>query len=134
MALTPTEIARFRARLQARDAELRRKIHDSLMDSADKTYADVAGRVLDTAEESVADMFADAKILQIEKEVAEQADVVAALARITNGTYGVCVDCGEEIDVKRLDAYPTAKRCIRCQTHYETQHWGGRRGDTTPSL
>jgi RNA polymerase-binding transcription factor DksA len=131
--LTPSEVSRFRERLRVRDLDLRRAIHASLVNAEDKTYAEVAGRVLDVAEQSVADMFADDKILMIEKEVAEQTDVTAALARITDGTYGVCVDCTEEIGVQRLDAYPTAKRCIRCQTRYEKQHRGGGR-DTTPSL
>ena len=132
-SLTPSEVTRFRDRLRARDLELRRAIHGALVNAEDKTYAEVAGRVLDVAEESVATMFADDKILMIKKEVAEQTDVVEALARITDGTYGACVDCAEDIGVKRLDAYPTAKRCIRCQTHFERQHQGGGR-DTTPSL
>jgi len=132
-SLTPSEITRFRDRLRARDLELRQTIHSALVNAEDKTYAEVAGRVLDVAEESVAAMFSDDKILMINKEVAEQTDVVAALARITDGTYGVCVDCAEDIGVKRLDAYPTAKRCIRCQTHYERQYQSGGR-DTTPSL
>jgi len=132
-SLSPSEITRFRDRLRARDLELRQTIHSALVNAEDKTYAEVAGRVLDVAEESVADMFADDKILRIQKEVTEQTDVVAALARITDGTYGACIDCGDEIGVKRLDASPTAKRCIRCQTHYEKQHMGGGR-DSTPSL
>ena len=132
-SLTPSDASRLRERLRARDLELRQAIHRSLVNTDDKSYAEVAGRVLDSAELSVADMFSDEKILTIKKEVAEQADVVAALARVTNGTYGTCVDCDEAIDVKRLDAYPTAKRCIRCQTQYEKQLSGGGR-DTTPSL
>jgi len=131
--LAPPEMSRFRDRLRARDLELRQTIHNALVNTEDKTYAEVAGRVLDVAEQSVADMFADDKIIMIQKEVAEQSDVAAALARITNGTYGVCVDCTDEIGVARLEAYPTAKRCIRCQTHYERHHRGGGR-DSTPSL
>jgi RNA polymerase-binding protein DksA len=133
MPLTAAETARYRDRLRARDQELRNNIHAALVNNEDKTYAEVAGRVLDAAEESVADFFADARILEMEKEVAEQADVVAALARITDGTYGVCIDCGDDIGSKRLDAWPTAKRCIRCQTHYDATHRGGGR-DSTPSL
>lgn len=133
MPLTAAETTRFRDRLRARDLELRRAIHSALVNNEDKSYAEVAGRVLDSAELSVADMFSDARILEMEKEVAEQADVVAALARVTDGTYGVCIDCGDDIGVKRLDAWPTAKRCIRCQTHYESTHRGGGR-DTSPSL
>jgi RNA polymerase-binding transcription factor DksA len=130
-SLTASDIARFRARLRARDLELRRAIHGALVNNEDKTYAEVAGRVLDAAEQSVADLLSDARIIEMEKEVAEQADVAAALARIADGTYGVCIDCGDTIDPGRLDAWPTAKRCIRCQTHYESTHRG--RG-ATPSL
>jgi RNA polymerase-binding protein DksA len=133
MPLSSAEITRFRDRLRTRDQELRRAIHAALVNNEDKTYAEVAGRVLDAGEESVADALADARILEMQKEAAEQADVVAALARISNGSYGVCVDCGDDIGVKRLEAYPTAKRCIRCQTHHETQHLSGGR-DRTPSL
>jgi len=132
-SLATTEIPPFRERLRARDLELRNAIHDALINTEDKTYAEVAGRVLDAAEQSVANMFADDKIIMMQKEVAEQADVAAALARITDGTYGACIDCDDEIGVKRLEAYPTAKRCIRCQTHYENQRRGGGR-DSTPSL
>lgn len=42
------------------------------------------------------------------------ADVDAALARITAGTYGVCERCGREIAPDRLLARPTARTCIAC--------------------
>lgn len=34
-----------------------------------------------------------------------------ALARIENGTYGICEVCGEAIEAARLDANPTARTC-----------------------
>src|SRR5262245_22549195 len=39
----------------------------------------------------------------------------AALARIEDGTYGICQECEEPISAKRLAALPTAVLCIRCQ-------------------
>src|SRR4026208_784728 len=36
-----------------------------------------------------------------------------ALDRLTEGTFGECINCGEEINVKRLDAIPWAPHCIR---------------------
>ncbi|HEV8484570.1 MAG TPA: TraR/DksA family transcriptional regulator [Blastocatellia bacterium] len=38
-----------------------------------------------------------------------------ALDRLTEGTFGDCINCGEEITPKRLDAIPWAPHCIRCQ-------------------
>ena len=45
--------------------------------------------------------------------------VVAALARIDDGSYGTCVDCGTELPAERLEARPEAARCISCQTAAE---------------
>ena len=42
-----------------------------------------------------------------------------ALARFDNGTYGLCVDCGQEIDAARLEAIPYAPLCLTCQTKRE---------------
>jgi DnaK suppressor protein len=38
-----------------------------------------------------------------------------ALDRLSEGEFGDCVNCGEEINPKRLDAIPWAPHCIRCQ-------------------
>ena len=51
-----------------------------------------------------------------EHETAELGDIEAALERMDAGTYGQCTDCGVSIPPARLNAYPTAKRCIDCQT------------------
>jgi len=51
-----------------------------------------------------------------EHETAELGEIDVALERIDAGTYGQCTDCGVSIPPARLNAYPTAKRCIDCQT------------------
>ena len=38
-----------------------------------------------------------------------------ALERLKNGTYGLCVSCQEEVQIKRLEAVPWARHCIECQ-------------------
>jgi DnaK suppressor protein len=42
-------------------------------------------------------------------------DVVAALARISAGTYGTCKYCGKEIDERRLRARPESASCVKCK-------------------
>ena len=42
-------------------------------------------------------------------------EIDAALARIEGGTYGTCTNCGKEIPLERLDAYPWASLCIDCK-------------------
>jgi len=45
---------------------------------------------------------------------AEIRNISAALQRIDAGEYGVCVDCGNEIDKGRIRVHPYAKLCIEC--------------------
>lgn len=44
-----------------------------------------------------------------------------AVDRIENGTFGICEDCGEEIDIKRLYARPVTTMCIDCKTLQEEE-------------
>ena len=42
-----------------------------------------------------------------------------ALARIENGTFGICEKCGEDISKQRLNARPVTTQCIECKTKEE---------------
>lgn len=37
-----------------------------------------------------------------------------ALEKIKNGTYGICEECGADISLERLEANPSARRCMQC--------------------
>jgi len=54
-----------------------------------------------------------------ERESAELVAIDAALKRIADGSYGLCTDCGGAIANARLHAYPTALRCVGCQSKTE---------------
>ena len=41
------------------------------------------------------------------------------LARIENGTFGICEKCGQEIDMKRIKARPVTTQCIDCKIKEE---------------
>jgi RNA polymerase-binding protein DksA len=45
--------------------------------------------------------------------------VERALARMDDGTYGMCEHCGQAIDASRLAALPYATLCVACQTRAE---------------
>ncbi|GAA4503182.1 hypothetical protein GCM10023191_055740 [Actinoallomurus oryzae] len=52
----------------------------------------------------------------------QRAEVLAALARAHEGTYGKCVDCGLGIPEGRLEARPEASRCVACQGKRDRLH------------
>ena len=50
---------------------------------------------------------------------AELRQVVAALRRVEEGSYGLCLDCGEPVDERRLFALPATRYCTACQAIHE---------------
>ena len=105
--MTRTELNNFRAVLNAKHAEATRTL----------------GRREDLTIERTADaldevQFATSRELStrnLERESGLMREVRAALDRITDGSYGVCLQCEEEISQKRLKAVPWATLCIACQ-------------------
>ena len=44
-----------------------------------------------------------------------------AIDRLSNGSFGICEECGEEIDIERLNIRPVTTFCIRCKETLEAQ-------------
>jgi RNA polymerase-binding protein DksA len=76
----------------------------------------------DSGDESLAVALADLNITRFDRHVQALGDIEAALQRVKDGEYGVCTDCGDDIGFARLEAYPTAKRCIVCQEQREKHY------------
>jgi RNA polymerase-binding transcription factor DksA len=109
----------FERRLRERWLALREEIRNTLLRADAEQYADIAGAVHDLEDESLADLLADVTHAEIGRDVQEIRDIEVALQRLASGTYGICVRCDKTIDPERLDAYPTAKRCLPCQQLHE---------------
>ena len=62
---------------------------------------------------SLSDVETHASLIEIAQR--RLANIDDALARVEDGSYGVCESCGEEIPVERLKALPFARRCVDCQ-------------------
>lgn len=129
--LSQPELTRLKTLLEERRRALLDDIHAALVKSGNESFIELAGRVHDTGEESVAEWLMTMNLAASQRETHELADIEAALARMRGGTYGTCIDCGNTIHRDRLKFYPAAKRCINCQTQHEHRR-GGR--DATPSL
>jgi len=48
--------------------------------------------------------------------MSQRTEILAALNRIQDGSYGTCADCGRPIPEGRLEARPEAARCVACQS------------------
>ncbi len=121
----------FLTQLQARRDDLLTHISAQLSPEGRERLRGLYGGTRDQGDDSVSDLLADVGIATIRAEATELADIEGALNRLNNRTFGVCMDCGKDIELARLQAYPTAKRCLACQNKYEDTR-GGK--DKTPSL
>lgn len=118
------------ARLMAdRKRRLSGEIREGLARTGDERYADVLSGTADAGDESVANLLRDVAHAEVARDIGELRDIVAAERRIASRSYGVCIDCDAPIGYKRLEVFPTAKRCRPCQEIREKN-----RGGTAPSL
>ena len=117
--LTDRERDELKQRLADRRQALRVEVQRELANSDDPRVTGFMNQLAATEDWVLADILADLDIATVTRDVAELAEVEAALYRIADGSYGTCSDCGEPIGSPRLNAQPTADRCIACQERLE---------------
>jgi RNA polymerase-binding protein DksA len=117
--LTKTDLDHFAKVLAERKERLADEIRRVLARTQNERYADILAGGGDAGDTSVAELLSDVAFAEVARDAAEVRDIGAAQARIAAGTYGTCIDCGRPIPKARLEAYPTAKRCIEDQRRRE---------------
>ena len=122
MPLTPEQTQELHATVERRRAALRTEIDHDLDKVRSDRLEDLAGASPDAGDESVASLISDLDQADTSRDLSELRGLEAARARLADGSYGICADCGGDIGFERLRANPAAERCIRCQTQYERTH------------
>jgi len=122
-ALTQSQIDRLAKKLNADYQALLREVREELENSGNQHRIDLLNSEPgDSGDESMANALADFNLAILDRHIDGMRDIEAALQRIKNGEYGVCIDCGVDVALARLQAYPTAKRCIVCQEKRERDY------------
>ena len=98
-------------RLRERERELAEavaRVEEDARAAPEPDARDVGDRAADSysKESSLRELDQDRRWLGLIRE---------ALLRDAEGTYGTCVECGQHIEPKRLDAVPWARHCLHCQ-------------------
>lgn len=119
--LSDSQRGELEQRLASRRQTLRAEVQRELANSDDPRVVAFMNELAATEDWVLADILADLDIAMVTRDIAELGEVEASLARMADGTYGTCTDCGEPIGWPRLNAQPTAQRCIRCQEKLEVR-------------
>ncbi|WP_217423946.1 TraR/DksA C4-type zinc finger protein [Agromyces sp. Marseille-P2726] len=114
--MTPAQLTRFEARLRAErtDAEERLAEFDDAMSEVRTARSDATADDEHDPEGPTMTQEWSQRTAVLADVRAELTEIEHALARIADGTYGICARCGKRITVARLDARPTATLCIDC--------------------
>ena len=131
--LNRDQVDEVKARLTDRAEEVRRDIQRELQKYDDESYTQLAQRVADSGEQAWSDLVSDLNLAEVSRDVGEVRDIDTALQRLADGKYGICLECGDRIEQKRLDANPAAVRCLECQRDVEHRNRQAAQGDY-PSL
>jgi DnaK suppressor protein len=105
--MTKTELKKYKEILETKQAELAAFVRNREGIAIEKT-PDALDEVQHAAERELA-------IRNLDRESLLLRNVRAALRRIDEGSYGVCLHCEEDISPKRLAAVPWTPFCIACQ-------------------
>jgi DnaK suppressor protein len=127
MSLSQDESRELRQVLEQRRGELIREIREDLARVRGDSFREVAGPGADPGDESVFDLISDLNQADARRDVGELREIEAARSRLAEGSYGECIECGQDIGFARLKATPSAVRCIVCQTRFEKTHAPGGR-------
>lgn len=130
LAAKPKESAKEReARERRRDAlqhmlmrkrqEILKEIEGSLGQSLTEDQQRRLESARDVGDQALMDLDRELGISLMEMRNRRRQAIDEALTRLTEGTYGICAECGVEISERRLEAVPFAKLCVECQSREE---------------
>jgi DnaK suppressor protein len=109
------KLEQFKRQLEERQQDLRKIVARNEQDGRD---ADV-GTAQDIADRAANSYTKEFLFHQSNSERQTLQMVESALSRIREGVFGECINCGNEINAKRLEAVPWTRYCIACQEKLE---------------
>ncbi len=106
------------------------ELHQQLWEQAKELKAQLEALQRSVREEGVgysnhmadvgSEVFEQARDVSLSKTLRHSLeDVEAALHKFDDGTYGICESCGTIIELARLEALPSARYCMQCQSRHE---------------
>lgn len=120
MSLNQSQLSKLTKSLDGDYQSLLEEVRNELATPENQQYIELIDRgPADSADAAIGDALADINLAIIDRHIREIRDIEAARVRIKDGSFGVCIDCGNAIGFERLQAYPTAKRCLTCQQQRE---------------
>lgn len=108
---TEEQLIQLKAALHKRYLDLQREIRDEFAYTQDVSDSELTEYLNNTPD--------DIDTALIDRQINEMRELEISMKYLNELEFGDCIDCGNEIGFERLLAYPSAQRCIQCQSKYE---------------
>ena len=112
--LSPENLRTLRGLLSAREREL-----ECMMQIDPDRDLDSVSGIVDRKDLGERGATAEVEIAEAARAVGELRQISAARERLLDGTYGRCLDCREDIDLRRLMLQPATSHCMDCANRLE---------------
>ena len=121
-ALKQSQLDQLTRQLKEQYQALLHEVREELENTSNQHRIDLLNNEPgDSGDESIANALADFNVATVDHHIRDMRDIEATFERIKQGTFGACIDCGDDIAFNRLQAYPAAKRCLVCQEKRERE-------------
>jgi RNA polymerase-binding protein DksA len=118
-ALTAQQTGQLERDLVAQRKSLLSEAHEELTHVTEHSYAAIAGEVPDFGDQATAASLTAYDNENARRHVEAIREIDDALVRVKAHRFGRCMECGADIRFERLRAFPTARRCVPCQSLHE---------------
>jgi RNA polymerase-binding transcription factor DksA len=105
--------------LKATAARLRNEIAGALRANGSSEAVGLANHLENIDDAALASLETGLEIAEVERDIRELRQVEDALLRMATPQFGLCQDCQADIGFQRLNANPSASRCLACQSSAE---------------
>ncbi len=108
---TEDQLTRLRVALHRRYLDLQEEVRSELAHSADTQDFNLS--------EYLNNIPDDIDTALVDRQINEMRELEMSMKYLSELEFGDCIDCGNEIGFERLLVYPSAQRCIQCQSQFE---------------
>jgi RNA polymerase-binding transcription factor len=115
-----TKVTSINVGIRRRRAALESKLEELLKLSADREVLEIQPTA-DPLDQVRSSTERDMAVESLNQQARSIHEIRLALARVEDGSYGLCERCEEPIPPKRLDALPWARLCVNCQSSVESE-------------
>jgi len=118
-APNPEKLQEMKNRLLERKKRLWLEVKEQLKSNIGAGYQEMLSTARDEEDQAAVSLLAETQLALLGPKRQELEAIEEALWRLENGSYGLCEECGQPIEWRRLEIMPETPLCRNCMSYRE---------------